>query len=220
VSPEAIIFDAEGVVIDTEAVWDEGQRIFLDRRRIDYDRGRIKPMLTGRSLEDGTRFLMEHFDLEGEVGELARERADIVRALMATVQFVPGFLEFFAQVRGPYETGVATAMAEELFEIVDSKLRIRELFERHVYTLVDVGQKSKPDPDLFLFAASKLGVSPEACIVIEDSPHGVEASRRAGMSVIGLATTYEPKLLADADLVVESFAELDPGCLTGRALDR
>lgn len=206
---EAVVFDAEGVVIDTESIWDEGQRVFLARRGIEYDREHVKPMLTGRSLRDGTATLAALFGLGGEIDELARERAEIVRGLMADAGFIPGFTDFFAQVKDEYKTAIATAMAEDLFEIVDRNLGLREMFDGHVYTLGDVGRRSKPDPALFLYAATRLGAAPEHCLVIEDSPHGVEAGRRAGMFVVGLATTYETDTLAAADLVIEDYAELD-----------
>jgi beta-phosphoglucomutase len=209
VTLEAIVFDAEGVIIDTETIWDEGQRVFLGRRGIEYDRALVKPMLTGRSLKDGAATLAELYGIPGDPEELARERADIVRDLMPGVEFIPGFREFFDSVRERYRTCVATAMADDLFELVDRNLGLRDLFGGHVYMLSDVGHRSKPDPALFLFAAAKIETPPQACLVIEDSPHGVEAAHRAGMWVVGLATTYEPEALAGANEVVRTFAEID-----------
>lgn len=210
---EAIIFDAEGVVVDTEAVWDEGQRVFFERRGIEYDRERVKPLLTGRSLIVGTQVLADLFELRGDPDELAEERAEIVRGLMKEVRLVPGFSSFFSEVRDMYRTCVATAMAEELFEIVDRQLGIRELFGGRVYTLSDVEQRSKPDPALFLYAAGQLGTPPGRCVVIEDSPLGIEAAHRAGIRVVGLATTYGKESLMTSDLVVEGYSELEPAGL-------
>lgn len=210
---EAIVFDAEGVIIDTEPVWDEGQRAFLVRRGISYDRDRVKSLLTGRSLLEGTEVLMDMYDIGGDPAELARERADLVRHLMTEVDFIPGFPRFFDRVRKRYGTCVATAMDADLFEVVDRSLGIRRLFEDRVYTLEDVQHRSKPDPSLFLFAASSLDTPPSKCCVIEDSPLGVEAAHGAGMRVIGLATTYAPDVLAAADRVVASYEEIDAGAL-------
>ncbi|HEX6781063.1 MAG TPA: HAD family phosphatase [Solirubrobacterales bacterium] len=207
---EAVIFDAEGVVVDTEPIWDEGQRLFLARRGIAYDREKVKPLLTGRSLIEGTRLLADLFALEGPPAELAEERAEIVRDLMADVQLVPGFSEFFSAVRGRFQTCVATAMAEELFDVVDRKLGIRDLFAGRVYTLSDVGQRAKPDPALFLFASAQLEVPPPRCVVIEDSPLGIEAAHRAGIRVVGLATTYRAESLGGSDLVADGYSDLDP----------
>lgn len=206
---DALIFDAEGVIIDTEPVWDEGQRVFLARRNVEYERERVKPHLTGRSLEDGTRALMDIYDIAGDVETLARERADIVRELMPEVGFVSGFPQFFETVRSDYRTCVASAMADDLFDVVDRSLGIRRLFEDRVYLLSDVGFRSKPNPALFLHAAEAIETPPPACVVIEDAPHGIAAAHLAGMRAIGLTTTYRPELLAEADLIADSYDELD-----------
>jgi beta-phosphoglucomutase len=75
--------------------------------------------------------------------------------------------------------------------------------------LIAVGYRSKPNPDIFLHAANRLGVRPENCVVIEDAPHGVEGARRAGMKSIALTTTYERSTLSQADVVVDSFAQIN-----------
>ena len=214
---EAVIFDAEGVVVDSERIWDYGQEVFLARRGLRYDRGRLKPMLTGQSLRDGTRVLERECGLEGDTDKLAAERMEIVRHLFATdVGFVPGFREFFERVRARYRTCLATAMPPDLLALADERLGLTRLFGGQIFTLDDVDQRSKPDPAIFLFASSRLGVDPRACVVIEDAPHGVEAARRAGMLCIGITTTYEPENLAAADLVVSSFDEIDLSALEPR----
>jgi beta-phosphoglucomutase-like phosphatase (HAD superfamily) len=207
---DTIIFDAEGVVVDTEPSWDAGQSEFLRRRGLPYDRALIKPLLTGRSLVDGTSMLKERFGLDGDVESLAAERAEIVReAFASAVGFVAGFPEFFERISRDHKRCIATAMAADLLELVDRRLHLRELFAGHVYTIADVGNRSKPDPSLFLFAAAALGSSPRSCMVIEDSPYGIEAARRAHMTAVGLTTTYDARQLADADLVIGSFEELE-----------
>lgn len=69
-------------------------------------------------------------------------------------------------------------------------------------------RRGKPDPEVFLTAAERLGVPPERCVVVEDAPAGIEAARRAGMRTVGLSRG-SPAL--PADLVVRSLCELPPG---------
>ena len=210
----AIIFDAEGVVIDTESIWDYGQAEFLRRRGVVYDRKSVKPLLTGRSIVEGVEVMRDLFGFRGDTADLARERVDIVADIMARdADFMPGFAEFHGRVRSQYRLGLATAMAPELFSTVRSKLSLDSFFPDAIVTLADVGGRSKPNPDLFLAAAHLLGVRPEACAVIEDAPHGIDAARRAGMVSVGLATTYGPESLAKADVVVRTFDEIDLGAL-------
>ena len=207
---DTIIFDAEGIVIDTETIWDKGQAIFLQRRGFVYDRERIKPLLTGRTLAEGVEVMKQAYRFDGDTEALARERADIVRELfMHETTFIDGFLPFFATVRGRYKTCIATSMDQELLELVDQHLNLSALFENRIYTLDKVGFRSKPNPDIFLYAAQQLESSPENCVVIEDAPHGIDAAKRAGMCCIAISTTYDPGKLQQADLIVNAYTEID-----------
>ena len=207
---DTIIFDAEGIVIDTETIWDKGQAIFLQRRGFVYDRERIKPLLTGRTLAEGVEVMKQAYRFDGDTEALARERADIVRELfMHETTFIDGFLPFFATVRGCYKTCIATSMDQDLLKLVDQHLNLSALFENRIYTLDKVGFRSKPNPDIFLYAAQQLGSSPGNCVVIEDAPHGIDAAKRAGMRCIAISTTYDAGKLQQADMIVNAYAEID-----------
>ena len=207
---DTIIFDAEGIVIDTETIWDKGQAIFLQRRGFVYDRERIKPLLTGRTLAEGVEVMRQAYRFDGDTEALARERADIVRELFIhETAFIEGFLPFYESVRSRYKTCVATAMDQELLKLVDRHLNLSALFENRIYTLDKVGYRSKPNPDIFLYAAQQLGSAPENCVVIEDAPHGIDAAKSAGMRCIAITTTYDPEKLRKADVVVHAYAEID-----------
>jgi beta-phosphoglucomutase-like phosphatase (HAD superfamily) len=85
------------------------------------------------------------------------------------------------------------------------ELRIRKYFS----ALVTPGSlPGKPDPAVFLLAASQLGVPPRDCIVIEDSIPGIKAALKAGMHTIAVATTNPPEVLTQADVVVETLDQL------------
>lgn len=207
---ETIIFDGEGIVIDTESIWDKGQEIFLQRRGFVYDRERIKPLLTGRTLAEGVEIMKQAYRFEGDTEALAQERADIVRGLLVhDTCFIEGFLQFYTSVRNRYKTCIATAMDQNLLKLVDQRLNLSALFENKIYTLDKVGYRSKPNPDIFLYAAQQLGSLPESCVVIEDAPHGIDAAKRAGMRCIAISTTYDAGKLVQADFVVSAYAEID-----------
>jgi beta-phosphoglucomutase-like phosphatase (HAD superfamily) len=70
--------------------------------------------------------------------------------------------------------------------------------------------RGKPDPQVFLLAAERLGVPPAACAVIEDAVHGITAANRAGMTSIGLTGTATRDRLEHAQLIVDSLRELSP----------
>jgi beta-phosphoglucomutase len=207
---EAILFDCDGVVLDSETIWDRCEAEFLGRRGIAFDIARTKPLITGLGQRAGVLLLQEQYGIEGDPDALVAERLEIIRGLFEReVRFTGGFPEFFERkVRGRYATCIATSMPEELFAVADRKLGLSRFFGSRVYFPSHVGGRAKPAPDLFLYAAAQLGASPDRCLVIEDSPRGIEAARRAGMPVVGLATTHERELLREADRVVGSFSEI------------
>ncbi len=208
---EAILFDCDGVVLDSETIWDRCEAEFLRRRGIAFDVARTKPLITGLSQRAGVLLLQEQYGVAGDPDALVAERLEIIRGLFEReVRYTEGFPEFFEErVRGRYATCIATSMPQELFAVADRKLAISRYFGSRVYFPTHGGGRAKPAPDLFLYAARQLGAPPDRCLVIEDSPRGIEAARRAGMPVIGLATTHERELLTEADRVVGSFAEIE-----------
>ncbi|MCS6927603.1 MAG: HAD family phosphatase, partial [Candidatus Binatia bacterium] len=159
---------------------------------------------------DGVRVMQERYGFPGDLHRLARERLAIVKELFATgVSWIEGFEEFYARVRGRYPTALATALDPDLLAVVDRRLHLSELFQGRVFSLADVGGVAKPDPALFLHAASMLQAAPAHCLVIEDAPLGIEAARRAGMRCVALTTTYDRSCLLHADAVIDHYAQLD-----------
>ncbi len=206
----AILFDLDGVIIDSEKLWDRGQEIFFARRGLPYERERLKHRMSGQSILAGAVVMKEAYNLPESPEDIARERVEIVRTLFqGEIPYVQGFEAFFAKVQGRVKTCVATAMESSLLNMVDGKLGLSRRFIGHVYSVTDVGNVGKPAPDLFLHAAAKLEAAPAECIVIEDSPNGIEAARRAEMGCIALTTTYKRDMLGAADQIVDSFEEIE-----------
>jgi len=206
----AIIFDADGVVVDSEKIWDATQEEFARRHGIPYERNKVKALLAGRSQAEAIEILKKECGLAGKTELLAKERMDLAkREFENGVGFVPGFQEFFERIRPAYKSCVATSMPEELLTIIAGRLGLSKLFGDRIYSLVTVGYRSKPNPDVFIHAARQLGVQTTNCLVIEDAPNGIEAARRAGMKCVALATTFDRQTLSRADHVVDSFAQID-----------
>lgn len=204
----AAIFDCDGVVADTEAAWDQANDAFLSRRNIVYLREVHKPLLGGRSPAEGAALLQQLFGFPGDPQELGDERVELVAGFLGSAPaFISNFVEFFESVRGRLRVALATGMDDRLVDAVVGGLRLRELFGDVVVTSSDVAT-SKPAPDLFLEASARLGVPPEACVVFEDSPLGIEAAHRAGMACVALATTYEPEILRNAEIVAADWLSL------------
>ena len=114
---------------------------------------------------------------------------------------LPGALEWveLLQQKG-WRQAVASAAPLANIETILAVLQATECFQA-IVSAEDV-HRGKPDPEVFLVAASKLGVTPEHCIVVEDAQHGVEAARAAGMKSIGVSQNGKH---LPANLVVQSL---------------
>lgn len=205
-----IIFDAEGVVIDTQKIWEQADIEFLSRRNISTDIKQLHSQIVGTNLVVGSQIMQQIFGFPGNPEKLAEERYIIVKELFSTkINFVPGFLEFYKQIKDKYKISIATALKKELMVIVNNNLHLTSLFSDHIYHITDVGNLSKPSPAIFLYAAQKLGSNPNECVVIEDAPNGISGAKRAGMKCIALTTTFHKDKLTEADIIVEHFKNIN-----------
>lgn len=150
---------------------------------------------------------------ETEIRRLSLRKEELYRAIIRErgIASLPGVREFLERLE---RAGIACAIASSTHrENIETSLGILG-FRRHFRALVtaeDVN-RGKPDPEVFLKAASALGFAPARCVVFEDAPVGIEAALAGGMRVVGVATTHGPETLAGADSVVRRLDELDvPG---------
>ena len=196
----AVLFDLDGVVFDTEpqysVFWGSVCREF-------------RPDIPGLENIIKGQTLVQIFD--GYFHGMTAEQDEIVRRLDAYEQrmkyeYVPGFLELMQALRvNNVKTAVVTSSNIPKMEAVyQAHPEFKALFDA-VLTAEDFDE-SKPSPDCFLKAAARLGVSPEGCIVCEDSFNGLKAGRAAQMAVLGLATTNTADSISPlCDQVVSDF---------------
>lgn len=95
-------------------------------------------------------------------------------------------------------------------EIATARLRAASLPVPRVLICADDVRAGKPSPDGYLAAAAQLPVVPTDCVVVEDTPSGIEAARAAGMFAVAVTTTHTTGQLADAHLVIGSLGDLMP----------
>ena len=209
-TPKAILFDLEGVVIDSEIVWDDVDYAWFELHNDTFKPDEMRHLVMGKSIDQATEIYKELLNLPQPITELNEERHKIAQELFSKeIAFIDGFKPFFeAQVRGRYQVAVATSLVHEFLQPIITKLKLDELFSDHIYSIEDIGFVSKPNPDIFLYAAKKLGMSPSDCIVFEDAPHGVEAAEAAGMYCIAITTSTSRDRLTKADQIIDSYSEI------------
>jgi beta-phosphoglucomutase len=207
--PLAVIFDVDGVVTDSYAPH------FLSWQRMFGELGRTFS-------EDDFRatFGRTNRDIFGELyeGSLAEEqirawgdRKEVLYREIIAEKFtaMPGAVELIdALADAGIKVGVGSSGPPENIRVTLEKLE-RAHRVGAVVTAVDV-TRGKPDPQVFLIAAERLGVPPARCAVVEDAVQGVEAANRAGMTSIGITSTTTREKLSHATLVVDALSELAP----------
>lgn len=136
-----------------------------------------------------------------------RRRKEILFLELAPhkVRRTPGVLRWVKRFSRHSLQAVASMAPLDHIELLLECLSLRPYF-RNVVS--GSNMPGKPDPAVFLTAATRLGVEPTDCLVIEDSPQGVEAGRRAGMRVIAIYINNRPKALSRAHLVLPNLAAL------------
>lgn len=145
----------------------------------------------------------------GEVDRIAGVKEARYRELVKThgIDALPGVRRWLDRLHvGGWHQAVASAAPRLNVETILDALGIADCFDA-IVSAEDV-QRGKPDPQVFLLAAERLGVSPARCIVVEDAPAGIEGARRAGMRSIGVLSTHAS---LRADLTVRTLDELPDG---------
>ncbi|CAA9261567.1 MAG: hypothetical protein AVDCRST_MAG77-2703 [uncultured Chloroflexi bacterium] len=140
----------------------------------------------------------------------ARQGELFLQALPGHAQPAPGAVRLVGALRREgVRLGLASSSARPWIEGVLAVIGLGEAFE--VVVSGDDVVRGKPDPEIFLLAAERLGVTPTACTVIEDSRHGVAAALAAGMAVVAVRTAYNAdEAFTGTQRVVASLEELVP----------
>lgn len=202
---KAALFDLDGVVFDTEPQY----TIFWGDQCREFH-----PEHPGLEHEIKGQTLSQIYDAWFG-GPLAEKRTLITERLnqyehQMTYEYIDGFEAFVRQLhRQGVKTAVVTSSNQQKMEAVYNKHSdFREMFDA-ILTSEDFSA-SKPDPDCYLKAAGRLGVSREDCVVFEDSFNGLKSGRSAGMHVIGLATTNSAEsIMPLCDQVIKDYVNFE-----------
>ena len=208
-SPTAILFDLDGVLVDSTECVERSWRNWAARHGLDPDR--VLEVAHGRRTMETIPLVAPHLVVADEVAFLEGAESHTTEG----VYEVPG-------ARGLLERLPVDAWAivtSGVRSVATLRIRQTHLPMPRVLVCADEISRGKPDPEGYLTAAQRLGKLAAECVVIEDTPAGLEAARAAGMQSIGIAGTYPAPALTMADLVVSSLSAL-PGELIDRVISR
>ncbi len=194
-----MIFDCDGVLVDTEVL-----QVAVEARVLTELGWSMEPEDVVRRWM-GRTAAVQHADIAERLGEEAAVRHDELSRRqvhetferdLVEVEGISALLDVLDQARVP--TCVASSGSHERMARTLGLTGLAARFEGRIFSALEV-EHGKPAPDLFLHAASRMGVDPSECVVLEDSVYGVQAGVAAGMRVLGYGSGMaEPDSLADA----------------------
>ncbi len=202
----AILWDLDGVIVHSVPYHYEAYRRLFDEMGVALTEERFRSELLGLRNDAILHAVLGDVS-DADIERLAaRKEATFRQLVRGNVTALPGAV---ALLRRPREAGLRQAIVSstprENIELILASLGVRDALNAIVGE--EDASRGKPDPEGFLVAASRLGVPPAECVVIEDAPEGITAGKAAGARVIGVATTRPPERLSQADLVVASLED-------------
>ena len=208
---DLVIFDHDGVLVDSEIIAMDLVSGLLTEHGVPTTVDEAIHTYLGGSLDD----VMGAIEAAGtpldRVAFDQRFHDELFAGFRERLEPIPGMrdlLQSLTEAGMPFVIASSGSSARVQLGITTTNLV--EFFPDHVLTTRDHVERGKPFPDLFLLAAQRAGIDPAHCLVVEDSPHGVEAAHRAGMRVVGLSHRTPAERLADADWVVTDARDILP----------
>lgn len=207
-TPELFIFDCDGVLIDSETV---ASRVFwnaLESAGIAISHADVQRRFTGYSETDAKRICTEELGLEDCDAVFARAQDHLYAEFARSLAPMPGMTRLVASLKGR-----KCVASNSTMERLRNSLGLFELWSEFAPNIfsADMVARPKPAPDLFLLCAERLGVDPERCVVIDDSPHGITGAVAAGMTAIGFVDPASPLHGRDAVLTTAGAAQIATG---------
>ncbi|WP_281425999.1 HAD family hydrolase [Crassaminicella profunda] len=205
---EAVIFDLDGTLVDSMWIWKQIDIDYLGKRGIALPED-LQKIIEGMSFTETANYFKERFKLEDDIDEIKDEWMKMTRDYYENkIPLKIGVHPLLMKLKNKgIKIGVGTSNARELAEVVLKKNNIIEFFHT-IRTSCEV-KKGKPNPDIFLKVAEDLGVTPDKCLVFEDTYAGVLAGKRAGMKVFAVADEtsylYKDDISSLADEYLEGF---------------
>ncbi|TPI21881.1 MULTISPECIES: HAD family phosphatase [unclassified Mesorhizobium] len=203
--PDLVIFDCDGVLVDSEILAARVEAELLTSAGFEISAEEIFETYAGLTFKDIMLRLEEKSEIPFQASLIDRAEELVDRKLRADVRIIEGAREAVAAVSAP--RAVCSNSRTERVEFMLEKVRLLPFFAGRIFSGLDIpSKKTKPAPDVFLYAAEHLGANPKNTFVIEDSVHGIAGARAAGMRVIGF-TGAGHSYPGHADALTEAGAE-------------
>lgn len=199
---KAVIFDCDGVLVDSEPVYARAFSSTLEQFGHNLSPDYLRVVLQGKSMADCYAWLAGNHGVVVTDSFQAKLSMITQSFLDNHISAVDGIHAVVASVtcqRAVASNGIYSTVVANL-----KRCQLARFFDHHIYT-ADIVDRPKPAPDLYLYVSDQLGVTPNECLVIEDSPLGAEAGLAAGMDVCCIthgqdARKFDPRAYIAVDM--------------------
>jgi HAD superfamily hydrolase (TIGR01509 family) len=210
----AVIFDLDGVLVDSEPVWNEARESLTRDSGGRWSPEAVRDMM-GMSSPEWSRYMHDELGVSPAPEEISRDVVARVRERYAAgLPLIDGAVDAVRALAARWPLGLASSANREIIDLALELSGLAALFATSVSS--EEVAAGKPAPDVYLEAASRLGVRPAGTAAVEDSTNGLLSARAAGMAVIAIPNRDyppAPEALAAADLVLGSLRELTPAAV-------
>jgi HAD superfamily hydrolase (TIGR01509 family) len=176
--PDLLIFDCDGVLVDSESISLDALYEMIFSQNIEISKGDLKRLSIGKSVKATVETINNRFKKRIDNATIDMMNASLFDRLAKELRAIAGIRSALSRISIP--KCVASSSGLERIHISLRAAGMLEEFRPNIFS-GDMVHAGKPAPDLFLLAAKTMGAHPRRCIVIEDSPAGIEAAQRAGM---------------------------------------
>ena len=203
---QAVLWDMDGVLLDSEACWYESRIEFAARLGKPWTMDDQK-LAMGRSTIEWAHVMQERLNLSMALDQIMDDVITLVMAKLGEqLPILPGAVEAVKLSASRYPIALASGSPTRVIDHVLKITGLRSVYQTVVYG--DDMQRGKPDPEIWLTAAAKLGVDVTQCAGIEDSGNGVRSLQAAGSYIIAVPSPkfpLAPEVLALADTVLPTL---------------
>jgi len=211
---KAVIFDMDGVMIDSEPLWEKTEKIMMARKGLVYNPA-YREKIVGLGQKESAILLKETFSLSEDIEDIIDQRISVLLDVYdRELSLVRGLTELLDSVsKSTLKVALASSSPIRVINFVLEKFTLIEYFNPVISG--DFVEQGKPNPDIYLHTADKMGLSPGECVVIEDSINGVISAKKAGMYCIAVPDKrLDPDGFIKADIIMSNLEYVDLGVLT------
>lgn len=206
-SCELVIFDCDGVLVDSETITNALMISMLKPHRVEITKTEYVKQFVGMTLENCLRKISNEYGVIFPEAFLTEYHRMTLEALRKNLKEVDGVRNLIERLNVPF--CVASNSADSKVKLMLETTNLHKHFMGKIFSSTHV-PKPKPAPDVYLMAAKANKIKPENCVVIEDTPTGIQAGKAAGMFVYGYVGLFTRNDLinAGADEVFDHMDQL------------